>query len=419
MRSKRSELTFRLSLSAAFLALALICKLFFSIPIPFFGAGGIRVGIGGIFTAFPAILFGPIYGGAVSALSDFLGAMIKPDGAYIPWLTLTAFAGGFVKGLLFRLILNPNLFRKLSKILALVFLIMGIIGTMVHIQLIQDDVVPDILPTKKEDVPTRDQLEGMQLSFFSDYAVNLATYNKDTYSLKKAKAIGDITVPGYLQLQNTTVSLTKIDANAFADASPNALISIPNSITKIDDQAFASRTDLTICASIDSAAHKFATSKKLPFTEATVPSETLILENGQLDGTYFTIRSSDTFRKYLSGYLNSITSGMEFVGLIGLASFAFLWIKYRKEKKEVMIGSYVQIFVSATVSGLIVTTINTFILRHFLATWNGRAFWILWVPRMAEEFIVCSIQSYFIMILYAVYRKKIKPHSSMLRQLPY
>ncbi|HBM81036.1 MAG TPA: ECF transporter S component, partial [Clostridiaceae bacterium] len=46
----------------------------------------------------PAILFGPLYGGIASGILDVLGYMLKPDGAYIPWLTVTAIAGGIITG---------------------------------------------------------------------------------------------------------------------------------------------------------------------------------------------------------------------------------------------------------------------------------------------------------------------------------
>ena len=65
---------------------------------------------------------------------------------------------------------------------------------------------------------------------------------------------------------------------------------------------------------------------------------------------------------------------------------------------------HIRIFASIFGSGLIVTTINTVVLRYFtLPAWAGRAFWILWTPRALEELIVCIIQAYFIAILYDVY----------------
>ncbi|MCL2518674.1 MAG: ECF transporter S component, partial [Oscillospiraceae bacterium] len=100
------KIIYRICLTAVFLAFAVVSKFFFSIPIPLFGVNGLRVGFAGVFTIFPAILFGPLYGGAASGLSDIIGYLMKPEGAYIPWLTVTAFCGGCLKGLIWILIMK-------------------------------------------------------------------------------------------------------------------------------------------------------------------------------------------------------------------------------------------------------------------------------------------------------------------------
>lgn len=429
MQTKRSTLTFRLSLSAAFLALALICKLFFSIPISFLGVGGIRIGFAGIFTAFPAILFGPLYGGVVSALSDLLGVLIKPEGAYIPWLTVTAFLGGFLKGLLFRWILHPKAFRAFSRGLAVFFLCIGLLGGVLHISLANDGIISSF-PTTKEELPFRHEVDSQDLGALSQTIVDLAFYNKDSYTLTTVRANGDVTVPSQVMLYtaesndtNHTVhiwnlggKITKIGAKAFENASPNAKIYFPTSITSIDKNAFAGRTDLTVCAKFGSAAHLFAQENNLPYEAIAVKAQTVYVDCDSLQNSSLSLRSSDTYRKYLSGYLNSLTLGLELVGILGACSFLYMIIR---KKKEITVGSYTQIFLSIGLSGLLVTTINTEILRIFTAAWTNRAFWILWVPRAAEELIVCSIQAYLILLLYKVYRKKIKPRSVYLRNLKF
>ncbi|MFR6331629.1 MAG: hypothetical protein ACLUOI_24405 [Eisenbergiella sp.] len=60
--------------------------------------------ISGIFSILPALLFGPGYGAAVSGLSDFLGFLIKPTGGYLPLLTISAAAGGFLRGFLWEIL---------------------------------------------------------------------------------------------------------------------------------------------------------------------------------------------------------------------------------------------------------------------------------------------------------------------------
>ena len=102
----------QLTLTAMFIGLAAVCK-FFSLYIPLFGGEGMRVGLSGIFTAFPAFLFGPLFGGLSSAASDIIGCIIAPSGAYNPLFTLTAFAGGFIKGLIWAVFVKAEN-KKLS-----------------------------------------------------------------------------------------------------------------------------------------------------------------------------------------------------------------------------------------------------------------------------------------------------------------
>ena len=89
---------FKIVLTAIMTAMAVVVKSILPVTIPLFG-GGLKVGLAGIFTAFPARLLGSLWGGASSALCDFLSFLVNPQGGYQPLLTLTAFFGGCVKGL--------------------------------------------------------------------------------------------------------------------------------------------------------------------------------------------------------------------------------------------------------------------------------------------------------------------------------
>ena len=98
--TKASNEIRKMIFSAVFLSIALVLKTFFTFSIPLFGQNGMRIGISGIFTIMPAILFGPVYGCIVSALSDVFGYLLKPAGAYMPLLTLAVGLGGFIRGLI-------------------------------------------------------------------------------------------------------------------------------------------------------------------------------------------------------------------------------------------------------------------------------------------------------------------------------
>lgn len=139
--------TVRITLTAVFLGLALVLKSFLSFTIPIFGGSGLRVGFAGIFTAFPAFLFGPLYGGITSGLSDFLGYVIKPEGAYIPWLSITAFCGGVIKGLIWKLLRNKSI-PKLKAGIAMVLLIFTVFAGLVWGNLKADGISSSLVATQ-------------------------------------------------------------------------------------------------------------------------------------------------------------------------------------------------------------------------------------------------------------------------------
>jgi len=126
----------RMLVSALLLAIALVLKTFFSINIPLLGENGMSVGVAGVFSMLPSILFGPFYGAAVSGLSDLMGYLIKPDGAYMPLLTLTAALGGFLRGLLFFWIKDRKAvcLRAVVILLTVLMLALGA-GSMISLKL--------------------------------------------------------------------------------------------------------------------------------------------------------------------------------------------------------------------------------------------------------------------------------------------
>lgn len=76
-------------------AMEIILSRFISIS-----AWNIKIGFGFLPIAIAAMLLGPMKGGIVGALSDFLGAVLFPIGVYFPGFTLTAFSTGVVLGVL-------------------------------------------------------------------------------------------------------------------------------------------------------------------------------------------------------------------------------------------------------------------------------------------------------------------------------
>ncbi len=74
-------------------ALEVVLNRFLSI-----NAWNIKIGFSFIPVVVAAILYGPLAGGIVGALGDFIGAILFPIGTYFPGFTLTAFLMGLVFG---------------------------------------------------------------------------------------------------------------------------------------------------------------------------------------------------------------------------------------------------------------------------------------------------------------------------------
>ena len=64
-----------------------------------FSAWNMKIGFSFVPVVIAAILLGPLQAGLVGALSDFIGAILFPIGAYFPGFTLTTFLTGAVFGL--------------------------------------------------------------------------------------------------------------------------------------------------------------------------------------------------------------------------------------------------------------------------------------------------------------------------------
>ena len=79
------------------IALEIVLSRFLSI-----NAWNLKIGFSFVPVALAGMLFGPLAGGIVGALGDFLGAVLFPIGPYFPGFTLTAFLTGVVFGLFLR-----------------------------------------------------------------------------------------------------------------------------------------------------------------------------------------------------------------------------------------------------------------------------------------------------------------------------
>ena len=88
------------------MALGIILTRIASLRIAIGGVEGIRIGLGKLPIILGGIIFGPLSGGVIGALSDILGYFINPLGAYMPHFTLTSALAGMIPAFVL------SLFRK-------------------------------------------------------------------------------------------------------------------------------------------------------------------------------------------------------------------------------------------------------------------------------------------------------------------
>lgn len=83
-----------LALMAVLVAIEIVLSRFLS-----FSVWNMKIGFAFVPVVVAAVLLGPVRAGAISAVADFLGAVLFPIGTYFPGFTCTAFLTGMVFGL--------------------------------------------------------------------------------------------------------------------------------------------------------------------------------------------------------------------------------------------------------------------------------------------------------------------------------
>lgn len=126
MKNSSQQITRKLTQTALFIGLALVLRMF-STSIYFFGVLGMRISFAGIFSKLPALLFGPFMGGLTGGALDILGYLIKPEGAYIPLITLTAILENIIAGLLWMKLKDADV-KRLQVAMWVIFASIGVIG---------------------------------------------------------------------------------------------------------------------------------------------------------------------------------------------------------------------------------------------------------------------------------------------------
>lgn len=276
----------RMTVSAVFLSISLVLKTAFSFHIPMFGQNGISIGISGIFSMMPSILFGPVYGAVTSGLSDFLGYILKPTGAYIPIMTLIVAAGGFIRGSLWGALRNRDSrkMRMMAAVFSVLLMVLGICN----------------------------------IAYLSADGIDKGFYDH-----------------------------------------------VPKEKVNTDDMHLVSR--MLITRTIDT---------KDP--------------SGNL-ATYIT-------------FVTAGVIGSAALGILLLAADLFISKKFLHNTHK---GQITQLLIAMICSGLIVTTLNTVVLREMIFTsWKGLPFSVIWIPRVIEEILGNTVKAYFVAMLLSIFNRQ-------------
>ncbi len=100
------------------IALSIILTRIASIRIAIGGIEGVRIGFGGLPIILGGLMFGPLAGGIVGGVSDILGYIVNPIGAYMPHFTLSSALTGIIP-VLFLHISRKDSLNILNLILAI------------------------------------------------------------------------------------------------------------------------------------------------------------------------------------------------------------------------------------------------------------------------------------------------------------
>lgn len=391
--------TIKLTLCAMFIGLAALTKLF-SITIPIFGSAGMRVGFGGVFTTFPAILFGPLYGGITSAASDIIGWFIDPQGGYNPLFTLTAFIGGVIKGLIWITLKKANP-GKLRRAFTVCFALILVIGTAFYISFAVDGISRSII-AETEEMPSKGLANNRKNSFLTSLIIKRVRVS-DTYTITDISDRESVIIPGKALVDGANGNVA-LGEKAFEGNDSIKEVYLADSLTSFNGSSLKGK-DIIIYLTENCKALEEVKKSGLEYAlVASVDERTILMRSDNMVFNELTFVSNNKYAKNLAGNVNYVAFGLTLVGVLGLAAVLIEYLLSRRSGTKTNKTQGVRIFTAIFTAEIIQTTINTIILKEltYKNDWAAYPFMIVWIPRAAEGLIICLIQAYFIALLYTL-----------------
>lgn len=109
----------------------------------------------------------------------------------------------------------------------------------------------------------------------------------------------------------------------------------------------------------------------------------------------------------LATYITFMTAGVIGSAALGILLLSADLIISKKFLHDTHKGQIPQLLIAMIGSGLIVTTLNTIVLRETIFTaWKVLPFTVIWVPRVIEEILGNMVKAYFVAMLLGIFKKQ-------------
>ncbi len=139
-----------------------------------------------------------------------------------------------------------------------------------------------------------------------------------------------------------------------------------------------------------------------------VSRESMTTDNMHLVSKMLIARTIDTKDPSgnLATYITFVTAGVIGSAVFGILLLLADFLISKKCLKDKSGGQVPQLLITMLVSGLVVTTLNTVVLREtILEAWKVIPFAAVWIPRVIEEILINTVNAYFVAMLLGVTKK--------------
>jgi len=111
----------------------------------------------------------------------------------------------------------------------------------------------------------------------------------------------------------------------------------------------------------------------------------------------------------LAAYRVLMTAGLAGIGAFGIILLLADILISRRFFSDAQKGKMMQLLLAMMISGLIVTTLDTVLLRETLYTsWKTLPFAVVWIPRVIQEVLSNTVYAYFVALLLGIFENQLR-----------